>query len=437
MSSTPDGGTAPSEEAPAGGEGSEQAVLSERRWTAAVVLVVIVTKVAVLAAGVIWARAGELSVRDYELNFHHHRFNARYTDRSDIRFFELWVGSDAQWYLAIAENGYPSGPEIEAADAPARPKLIADTDVGLKYAFFPLWPVVIRGTAFVVPDLKAAAFVAANVLSVVALLLLYRLLAGCSGRNAAFWTVTVLACWPFAMFLHVPFTESLFLLLSVATFAASEKRRWLWAGVCIGLASVTRPNGVALFVVPLVWHAARHWRERRWDWKESARLLWLVAAALPVGAFLVHNAVKTGDPFYFTRVTEWWGYEPTSVWQNLWNNTVGAVLEFPRLPIHGFHRSQIDVAVMALWVFGLFVGVRVVPAHYTAYGAVVILIPLMTKGDLMSFSRYALMAWPVFCVPVLLLKERHRAWVLSIASFCLLAFQARNMGEFVNWHWVG
>jgi hypothetical protein len=437
MSSTADRGTAPSEEALTGDDGSEQGAVSERRWTAAVVLVVIVTKVVVLAAGVIWARAGELSVRDYELNFHHHRLIARYADPSDIRFFELWVGSDAQWYLAIAEDGYPSRSEIEAADATSRPKVIANTDVGLKYAFFPLWPVVIRATAFVVPDLDTAAFSAANVLSVVALLWLYRLLAGRSGRNAAFWTVTVLACWPFAMFLHVPFTESLFLLLSVATFAASEKRRWFWAGVCIGLASVTRPNGIALFVVPLVRHAAWLWRERRWDWRESARLLWLFVAALPIGAFLVHNAVKTGDPFYFTRVSEWWGYEPTSVLQNLWNNTAGAVMGFPQLPIHGFHRSQIDVAVMALWVFGLVAGVRVVPAHYTAYGAVVVLIPLMTKGDLMSFSRYALMAWPVFCVPVLLLKDKHRAWVLSIASFCLLAFQIRNMGEFVNWHWVG
>jgi hypothetical protein len=83
------------------------------------------------------------------------------------------------------------------------------------------------------------------------------------------------------------------------------------------------------------------------------------------------------------------------------------------------------------------VGLRVVPAHYSAYGILVVLIPLMTKGDLMSFSRYALMAWPVFHVPVVLMKEKHRAWATAIISAGLSLFQARNMGEFVNWHWVG
>ena len=39
------------------------------------------------------------------------------------------------------------------------------------------------------------------------------------------------------------FTESLFLLLAVSTFVATESRQWLRAGVFIGLAAITRPNG--------------------------------------------------------------------------------------------------------------------------------------------------------------------------------------------------
>ena len=437
MSGTHQGGTTRPDGVPNGGGDAEASTRSGRRRLLALLVVIISTKVVVLAAGVLWARHGALSIRDYERNFHHHRLIARYTDPTDIRFFELWGGSDAQWYLAIAEDGYPTRSEIERATESSRPKLIAKTDVRLKYAFFPMWPLVIRVAGLFVPDLNAAAFLAANVLSLAALLLLYRVLAARSGRGAAFWTITLMACWPYGMFLHVPFTESLFLFLCAATFAACEKRRWHVAGVCIGLAMVTRPNGLALVAVPLVQHAAWLWGRRPRAWKQSAGLLWLLLGVIPVGAFLIHNTLKTGDPFYFTRVSDWWGYQPASVWSNLWHNTLGAALQFPRLPTHGFHRSQIDVLVLAVWACVLVVGLRVVPGHYSAYGMLVVLIPLMTKGDLMSFSRYALMAWPVFHIPVVLMKESHRAWAVVVISLGFLLFQARNMGEFVNWHWVG
>ena len=76
------------------------------------------------------------------------------------------------------------------------------------------------------------------------------------------------------------------------------------------------------------------------------------------------------------------------------------------------------------------------PPHYWAYAVAMLLIPLLTK-DLMSFSRYALLAWPVFYVPVVLVREQSRSWVLGVISALLLVFQMGNMAAFVNWHWVG
>ena len=74
----------------------------------AVLLAVLAVKSVVLAWGVWAARHGELSTHDYESNYHHHRIIGRYEQPPRFDFFELWVASDAQWYNAIAEDGYPS-----------------------------------------------------------------------------------------------------------------------------------------------------------------------------------------------------------------------------------------------------------------------------------------------------------------------------------------
>ena len=46
------------------------------------------------------------------------------------------------------------------------------------------------------------------------------------------------------------------------------------------------------------------------------------------------------------------------------------------------------------------------------------------------------MAWPVFHVPVVLVRRKFRGWVFGVLSLVFLA-QMSNMADFVNWHWVG
>jgi hypothetical protein len=269
-----------------------------------VLLVVLAVKSVVLAWGVGAARHGELSTHDYECNYHHHRIIGRYEQPPRFDFFELWVASDAQWYNAIAEDGYPSREQFDEDETTARPKLIATTDTQLKYVFFPMWPLVIRGMRQLIPDVNAAGFVAANLISMLAMMVLYGFLAHRAGRQTAFWTVVLLAASPFALFLDVPFTESLFLLLTVLTFVACERHCWPAAGVLIGLSMITRPTGLALITVPLVYAGVELVRRREEVQVHPLRMLWLLVAVVPPALFLWHNAVKTGDPLYFTIRTK-------------------------------------------------------------------------------------------------------------------------------------
>lgn len=407
------------------------------RGFAGVAFAIILIKVVACVWGVYSAHNGTLSRRDYVENSHHHRLISRWQNPQDIRFFELWVASDAQWYNAIAEEGYPSREQFDTGSPVRNPKLIAEKDTQLKYAFFPLWGLTIRATQVLFSDVHAAGFITANGLSMAALLILYGFLCHHVGSQSAFWTVVLYAASPFGMFFHVPFTESLFLLLAVMTFVSCERGSWWLTGLCMGLGVVTRPNGIAMSIIPAAFVIAEVVRQPGWLRSQFPRALWILVAVVPLALFLWHNYSRTGNAFVFAEVIEWWGYDETSMWANFRHNTYETASEFAGLPWHGFHRSQLDFIVLALSSLVWLVGLRVIPLHFSMYAMAILIIPLLTKGDLMSYSRYALLAWPLFLVPVVVVREAFRAWIFAIVSVLFLFFQMLNVAEFVNWHWVG
>jgi Gpi18-like mannosyltransferase len=386
--------------------------------------------------GAYHAHHSALSVSDYENNYHHHRVIARYKNPADIRFFELWVAADPQWYFAIADSGYPTRAELDKPPIATRPKLISQMDRHLRYVFFPLWPVTIFLFHVIIPELFAAGFVAANVISTAALLGVFSLFRRLDA-GAAPWALLLYVAWPFALFLHLPFSEPLFLGISVLVFWASQERRWFLAGLFAGLAVVTRPTGIALLSVPLICFLAPVIRARRFSRRDAFSLLCLSSALLPLAALLIHHGMRVGDPLFFTHVNEWWGYDSGAWLSNFLANTIGTAETFALRPWHGFHYSRIDFLVLVAAGIGCFFALRSLPLHYNVYSISIILIPLVTKGDLMSFCRYSLLAWPLFLLPARLMRGRVRAWACGVAGAASLVGQLFWMGRFVNWQWVG
>src|SRR5215203_4382663 len=141
---------------------------------------------------------------------------------------------DSIWYLRIADSGY-AGSTTRAA-------------------FFPLYPLLVRGVGTLFGGSHGAVLVAAYLVSgtafLAALVLLYRLTELELGRRLARPTLLLLAVFPAALYFGAPYSESLFLLLAVGGFYAARTDRWAWAGACAGLASATRSAGL-LLLIPL------------------------------------------------------------------------------------------------------------------------------------------------------------------------------------------
>lgn len=94
---------------------------------------------------------------NYVYNAHHFLQDERVNDLSNFSFLRAMGQYDAQWYLKIAKTGYPESPKvIEITDK-------SEMDA-LTYAFFPLFPLMVRTVDLIINNIELSAFLLVNTL---------------------------------------------------------------------------------------------------------------------------------------------------------------------------------------------------------------------------------------------------------------------------------
>jgi hypothetical protein len=139
----------------------------------------------------------------------------------------VWMRWDAVQHLNLAQRGY------------------LDMSQG-STVFFPLYAGLAGGLGRLLGGNYILAGLAVSTLAtVLALLLLIQLGADLFGPSSGRWAAVALAVYPTAVFLIAPFTESLFLALTLGAFLAAYRARWILAAILALMASLTRGPGVA------------------------------------------------------------------------------------------------------------------------------------------------------------------------------------------------
>ena len=145
---------------------------------------------------------------------------------------------DALYFLSIARDGY----ELEK-----------------QHAFYPLYPAVVRAasgaTSALLPlcpatSIALTALVLNQLLFVPCVLLLYSLVRRLSSARVALMSAALLVVSPATVFLVAPYTECVFLLLSLCGFHLYERGWLLPASAVFALTAATRSNGVLYAVFP-------------------------------------------------------------------------------------------------------------------------------------------------------------------------------------------
>ncbi len=331
-------------------------------------------------------------------------------------------GWDTSWYIDIAQRGY------------AWKKAVGTSPT----AFFPLYPMLIRGFVTVTHrSYLTAALVISNAAFLAALLYLWRLAALELGREVAGRTVLYIAVFPTALFFFAGYTESLFLFLTVACFFHLRRGDWWLAGIFGALASATRVTGV-LLALPLAYEYARscEFSYRRFDLNAFSILL------VPAGlvAFMLYLHATVGDALAFTHNQAAWQKVFTL---RLWSGIVESVRQIVSvqpdasfLQAHNVLNLGIGLLFLGLSVFAA----RRLPPAYALYLAAFWLVTLASPAleggypvPLVSLSRYVLALFPVFMYMGYLGARRgfHDAYLsISVGLLSLLTIQ------FITGGWV-
>ncbi len=354
---------------------------------------------------------------------------------------------DSVWYLAIARGGY----DHEAA----------------RTAFFPLYPLVVRGLGVVIGSDLVAGVLISLVAFGVALVLLYRLAELELGAEVARVTVLLIAFCPMAYFFSAVYSESLFLALSLGCVWQARMGRWAAAGVLGALAAAERNTGVALLVplVLLFLYGPRADREPELlrapgsrlrallpRYRPTPALAWAVLVPVGLGTYVLALALATGDglaPFHAQQV---WFRHFAGPFGGVWDGAVAAwqglrqILHGPAPPTY-FAQAGGDPLMVSgqnLMLFGFLVlgavalagALRRLPFAYGAYCLAALALPLsypVTPRPLMSLPRYEVVLFPLFMWGAWWVCRR-RVTTPALASLAVLL--GLFTAEFATWRFV-
>jgi Gpi18-like mannosyltransferase len=215
--------------------------------------------------------------------------------------FDAW---DSVHYRSIATSGY---------------EFVNDGQQH-NLAFFPLFPLIIRGLMLAGLPFEIAGTLVNNLAFLGALYCLYFWILEQLGTKVARWAIMVVAWCPLSLFGTVIYTEGLYLFLSTAALQSFDRKRYGQTAFWGAMATATRPTGIALIVAFLL----ASWKERR----PPIAYLTCLGTASGLLLFSLYCAIYFGDPIAFIHAQKGWrpsfGFDWLSWWSMLLEITTGA-----------------------------------------------------------------------------------------------------------------
>jgi mannosyltransferase PIG-V len=366
---------------------------------------------------------------------------------------------DASWYLVIAHYGY-------------RPELFPFTSS--RTAFFPVYPIGLRGIAWlgappvlagVLFSMFALALALYGIHRLTALELGQRLPIGCgSSGDVARLAVLVTAFAPMAFFFSAVYSESLYLALSVGVFWSARQGRWTWVGVLGALAAATRSTGLVLALPALMLYLYGPRQDRAPDFAALARslrpryrirrdLLWLLLLPAGLAVYLGYLALAGGDALSPFHVQQVWGRHFAGPYLGAWDGIKAGfdgLRQLASLQRHPVYlaiaagdpfviagHNLLLLAFLAAAVVAIVGVLRLLPLAYGAYVIAALALPLsypVRAQPLMSLPRFLVVLFPLAMWLAAWLAVRPRAQrPVLVVSAALMAFFA---AQFATWHWV-
>ena len=330
-------------------------------------------------------------------------------------------------YVSVAHTGYAFTPYV---------------------AFFPLWPLLIHFGGLLLGgyfplSYYLAGLLLANICFYFVLVLLYCLLCEDFEPSLAKKALFYLAFFPYALFFFLGYTESLFLLFSLALFLLVRRGKtldWWFAGGIGFLAALTRSTGILLSIPFLIMYVRQFWLPTKRDqhsWLEKVNALAPILL-FPAGilAYMIYLGYTKGNPFIvqFEEATHWHRHFAW-IWITF-GHTVKPLFTDSLFSMDNV-KNLLDIAFTTLPIVVLVLGWKRLPLHYSLFALAVIVfslsVPIETVNPLTSQPRYMLVAFPFIVILALWGKRpRFDQFFMALGPPLL----ALNTILFIGHYWV-
>ncbi|PZA19291.1 hypothetical protein DMO24_21515 [Modestobacter versicolor] len=353
-------------------------------------------------------------------------------------WLDAWFHGDSGWYYGIAADGYWYDPGSQSP-----------------IAFFPAYPLVVYGVGQLLGEDWSTAAGLVTLASAAAMVALFAawVRTRLPARTAVV-AVVLLLVYPYSFFLYgTGYSDALFMLSALGSFALLERRHYVLAGLVGILATGGRPVGIAV-LVGLVVRAVEMIAEERAaraerplvlatggsasgppaetrpsgpvPWRDMVAAVpfvrWRQAALLVSGAglagWMVYLGVRFGDPLAFVAVQEAPG----------WNQGSGPYTWFKVVFLGTLVKGLwANIALLVPQALACLVAVLLLRTvwrrfgwGYAAFAVVTLAIPIIGTKDFMGAGRYVLSAFPVVAAAAVVLVEGRRPrWLLPVVLVVL------------------
>jgi hypothetical protein len=318
--------------------------------------------------------------------------------------------------------------------------LIASRSYNNEARFFPVYPLSIRYTTFLIgvtPHSLHADFfflimglVISNVVFGGAVLLFYHLLRKDFSEKISFWSCLFLIFFPTSFFFVSVYAESLLLLFSCLALLCGRHKKWLPAALFAALASGTRIVGVFLFPALIVEYflmAGINFADLQKNFfgqikKIKKDILWLLLAPLGLILFAIFNVWKWEKWDTFVEEQAALGNDRSV---GMLVDPVRVMVRYARLlSAVSIHQYEWWIALLELASFGVgvtllyFAWRQKIRLSYLVFALGCFFLPVLS-GTLSGLPRYMLTAFPIFIALGSIQSQKIRFFLLGI--FSLLA----------------
>ena len=332
------------------------------------------------------------------------------TDPGYILLHEL-VRWDSQQYLRIAQFGY-----------------VNQGDAANGIVFFPFYPFLIRIITFDFNYANLSGLIISNVCSILTVVYLFKLVKLDYNDSVAKKTILFLSIFPTAVFLSAVYTESVFLVLTIASLYYARKSNWPLAGLLGILSTLTRITGLVL--VPAL--AVEYLYQKKWTIKLNRKLsldgfrayaikfevldkklLW---SMVPIVGFLIYlfiNFMVTGNPVAFASVQSKHYFEdfnPLAGWKSAIGHWITA--GYPNCLMIGVYQAFFAIFGYLMIVAAYKLKLR--PSYQICMFSTWFF--AVSTSFWLSVPRYILIVFPQFIVLALLSTRKSVTIAITVLS---------------------